>query len=137
MKTRILPNPAKANSLLITAKITLDRLKETNKNKYPANTLTDYYDVLHKVMEAITSVEGTKFRGEGAHQELIDYICKKYRQSESIRVFLQELRDYRNRIAYEGFTVTKEYIETNSEKIEIIISTLIGFTNPNHSQQNS
>ena len=129
MKTKIMPDRAKANSLLTMAKTTLERLKETDKNKYPANTLTDYYDALHKIMEAITSAEGTKFRGEGAHQELIDYICRNYKQKESIRIFLQELRDYRNRIAYEGFAVTIEYIKANSEKIEKIISELISFTN--------
>lgn len=125
MKTKIFPDKAKAKSLLEMAKITLARLKETDKNKYPANTLTDYYDALHKIMDAITSSEGIKFRGEGAHQELIDYICKAYQQGESNRIFLQEMRDYRNRIAYEGFTVTNEYIKTNSEKIEKIISILI------------
>ena len=129
MKTKIMPDRAKANSLLTMAKTTLERLKETDKNKYPANTLTDYYDALHKIMEAITSAEGTKFRGEGAHQELIDYICRNYKKNESIRIFLQELRDYRNRIAYEGFAVTIEYIKANSEKIEKIISELISFTN--------
>jgi uncharacterized coiled-coil DUF342 family protein len=125
MKTIIAPDRAKANSLRTMAKITLQRLKETDTNKYPANTLTDYYDSLHKIMDAITSAEGIKFRGDGAHQELIDYICKNYKQSESIRIFLQELRDYRNRIVYEGFTVTNEYIKINSEKIKTIISTLI------------
>jgi uncharacterized coiled-coil DUF342 family protein len=124
MRTRITPDREKANSLLAMAKTTLQRLKETDKNKYPANTLTDYYDSLHKIMDAIASIEGIKFRGEGAHQELIDYICKKHKQNESVRIFLQELRDYRNRIAYEGFAITKEYIKTNSEKIEKIISTL-------------
>ena len=131
MKTKVMPDISKAKSLLTMAKITLARLKETDKNKYPANTLTDYYDVLHKIMEAITSAEGTKFRGEGAHQELIDHICSTYKQGELIRIFLQELREYRNRIAYEGFTVTNDYIKTNSEKIETIISTLINFAQMN------
>ncbi|VVB81039.1 Uncharacterised protein [uncultured archaeon] len=129
MKIKITPDKAKAKSLLEMAKITLERLKETDKNKYPANTLTDYYDVLHKVMEAITSIEGLKFKGEGAHQELIDHICTAHKQDESIRIFLQELREYRNRIAYEGFTVTDDYIKTNSDKIETIISTLTVLTN--------
>ena len=128
MKTKILPDKAKARSLLAMAKITLARLNETDKNKYPANTLTDYYDSLHKIMDAIASAEGTKFRGEGAHQELIDYICKTCQQNESTRIFLQELRDYRNRIAYEGFSVTSEYIKTNSKRIEKIMSALLELT---------
>ena len=92
MKIKITPDTAKSKSLLNMAKITLQRLKETDKNKYPANTLTDYYDALHKIMDAIASTEGIKFKGEGAHQELIDYICQKYKQNESVRIFLQEDR---------------------------------------------
>lgn len=133
MRTIITPDREKANSLLAMAKTTLQRLKETDKNKYPANTLTDYYDSLHKIMDAIASIEGIKFRGEGAHQELIDHICKEYKQKESTRIFLQELRNYRNRIAYEGFTITSEYIKTNSERIEQIITALIRLTETTNS----
>lgn len=125
MKTRIMPDKSRANSLLAMAKTTLTRLNETDKDKYPANTLTDYYDSLHKIMDAIASAKGIKFRGEGAHQELINYICKTCKQNESTRIFLQEVRDYRNRIAYEGFSVTSEYIKTNSKRIEKIISFLL------------
>jgi len=125
MKTKIAPDKSKANSLLSMAKTTLARLNETDKNKYPANTLTDYYDSLHKIMDAIASAKGIKFRGEGAHQELINHICKTCQQNESTRIFLQELRDYRNRIAYEGFSVTSKYIKANSNRIEKIISVLL------------
>ena len=75
-------------------------------------------------MEAITLSEGIKFRGDGAHQELIDYISKKYSLGESIRQFLQQLRDYRNRISYEGFMINKNYILSNQDKIKQIIKLL-------------
>jgi len=132
MKIKTFPDKAKAKALLKMAKTTLARLSETNKNKYPANTLTDYYDALHKIMDAIASSEGIKFKGEGAHQELINYICRTHKQKESTRQLLQELRDYRNRITYEGFAVTNNYIQTNSGKIDAIISILIQLaaTNP-------
>ena len=116
---------AKAKSLLEMAKITWQRLNEIDKDKYPANTLTDYYDIVHKLLEALTSLEGIKFKGEGAHQELIDYVCQKFDFGESNRVFLQELRDYRNRISYEGFTIDQDYIKTNVKKIEEIIKRLM------------
>lgn len=129
MILKVTADKNKARSLLDMAKITLDRLKETDKNKYPANTLTDYYDIIHKIMEALASIYGVKIKGEGAHQELIDYICKKYSINESNRLFLQELRDYRNRISYEGFNINPNYIKANSKKIEEIISRLIGIIN--------
>ena len=35
------------------------------------------------------------------------------------------MREYRNRISYEGFFVEKEYIETRSKKIKQIINILM------------
>lgn len=115
----------KAKSLREMALITLERLKETDIKKYPTNTLTDYYDVIRKLMETLTSIEGIKTKGEGAHQEIIDYICKKYDLGETTRQFIQELRNYRNRISYEGFMIKENYIENNSKKIEEIIKKLM------------
>jgi len=115
----------KAGSLKKMAEVTLKRLKETDIGKYPTNTLTDYYDIIRKLMESLTSLEGIKIKGEGAHLEIIDYICKKYNLGESTRSFIQELRNYRNRISYEGFNIKESYIEDNSERIEKIIKKLI------------
>ena len=50
MIIKIKPDKQKAISLLKIAEITLKRLKETDTNKYPSNTLIDYYDALHKIM---------------------------------------------------------------------------------------
>ncbi len=44
--------------------------------KYPSNSLIDYYDVIHKLLEVLTISTGIKIKGEGAHQELIDYVAK-------------------------------------------------------------
>ena len=125
MRININPDMQKAEALKKMAEITLERLKETNKEKYPANTLTDYYDILHKLMEAITLKDGIKIKGEGAHYELIDYVKEKGYIDESERVFLQEIRDFRNRISYEGFMVNKNYIINNIEKIKTIIGKLL------------
>ena len=67
----------KAKSLMETATITLNRLNETDREKYPSNTLTDYYEVIRKLMEALTSIEGLKIRGEAAHHDIINYICDR------------------------------------------------------------
>lgn len=125
MKLNVNPDQSKSKSLLESAKITWQRLNESDKTKYPTNTLTDYYDIIHKLLEALTSLEGIKFKGEGAHKELIDYVCYTHKLSELNRLFLQELRDSRNRVSYEGFNVRSSYIETNSRKIEEIIEKLI------------
>lgn len=121
MKFQVVPDKQKAQSLRYVARITLERLQKTNISEYPTNTLLDYYDILHKLLEAITLTKGIKIKGDGAHQELIDYVCSKYSLSEQERMFLQQLREYRNRISYEGFIIKEAYIIKNKEKIEILI----------------
>ena len=125
MKIEIHPDKEKSESLKEMARITLDRLEETNKEKYPSNTLTDYYDILHKLMEAITVKAGVKIKGEGAHRQLIDYIVEKQYINEQSRVFIQEIRDFRNKISYEGFIVNKDYILSNTKRIKSIINKLL------------
>ena len=129
MIINIHPDKQKAKSLKDMAQITLLRLKETDIEKYPTNTLTDYYDIIRKLMESLTSTEGIKIKGEGAHKNIIDYICKQYNLMEIDRQFIQELRDYRNRISYEGFMIKQSYIKLNHQKIEQIINKLLELVN--------
>jgi len=125
MIIKVQKDAQKARMLVEMARITLERLKEIDSEKYPSNTLTDYYDIIHKLMEALTLSEGIKAKGEGAHQELIEYICKIYNLGESTRIFLQDMREYRNRIAYEGFMINKDYINSNKKRVQEIISSLL------------
>lgn len=125
MITHIKPDEQKSEALKKMAGITLERLGKTDTEKYPSNTLLDYYDALHKLMEALTIKKGIKVKGEGAHQELIEYIAKQGNMDEQTRQFLQQMREYRNRISYEGFMVHRNYIHSNNEKIQSIINCLL------------
>jgi len=125
MIIKITPDKQKASSLKQTAEITLTRLNTTNMEEYPSNTLIDYYCVLHKLMETITLNKGIKIKGEGAHKELINYVSKEYKLDEGTTQFLQQIRDYRNQIAYEGFQIHKNYIVQNNSKIRRIIEILL------------
>jgi len=118
---KISPDKQKSQALVKMAQITLDRLSETNTQKYPTNTLTDYYDIAHKLMEAILLKDGFKTSGEGAHKELIDFISEQHDLSEQNKIFLQQIRSYRNRTSYEGFCINKNYIIKNEIKIQEII----------------
>ncbi len=129
MIIKIRPDKSKSRSLKIMAEITLERLEDTDREKYPTNTLNDYYDAIHKLMEALSMLNGIKIKGERAHQELIDYIAKQYNFDEQTRQFLQQMRDYRNRISYEGFMIHKNYIVLNQEKIKNIIKKLFNELN--------
>lgn len=122
MITKVKPDPQKSASLKKMADVTLERLEKTELERYPSNTVLDYYDIIHKLLEALTLKKGIKIRGEGAHQELIDYVAKEHNLDEQTRLFLQDLRDYRNRISYEGFAVHNNYIALNKEKIMKIIN---------------
>ena len=124
MITKIRPDIQKSESLKKMAEITLERLSKTKMEEYPSNTLVDYYDIIHKLMEALTLRTGIKIKGEGAHEELIDYIAKTHNIDEQTRQFLQQMRDYRNRISYEGFMVHKNYVALNKDKISSIIALL-------------
>lgn len=137
MFIKIQPDTQKAKSLREMALITLERLKETDKEKYPTNTLTDYYDIIRKLMEALSSLDGAKIKGEGAHQFIIDYVCDKYKFNAATKIFIQEMRDYRNKISYEGFNVKAIYIKTNVKRIEEIISTLQQIVDEKLYQSNS
>lgn len=99
----------------------MEHIHDTVINKYPSIVLKDYYDVIHELLEAISSLKGVKFDGEGAHEQLINYICREYKFKEASRLFLQELRTYRNRIFYEGFFVEVYYVERKKDIIEKII----------------
>lgn len=124
MIAKVKPDKQKSESLKKMAEITLERLDNTDMGKYPSNTLLDYYDVVHKLIEAITLKEGIKVKGEGAHQELVDYIAKQQKIDEQMRQFLQQMRDYRNRVSYEGFMIHKNYINLNKAIIRRIIKHL-------------
>lgn len=124
MITKIKPDKQKSKSLKIMAEITLERLNDTDIEKYPSNTLLDYYDAIHKLMEAIAFEEGVKVKGEGAHQELIDYAAKQQKIDEQMRQFLQQMREHRNRISYEGFMIHKNYMDLNKAIIKKIIERL-------------
>lgn len=124
MKRKVSIDKEKSASLLEMAKITLERLSSFNKLKYPSNTLNDYYDVLHKLMESYTSLVGLKFIGDNAHKELIDFVSNIFFNDED-KVFLQNLRQFRNQIYYEGFNVNQDYLKRNTDKIENYIFILI------------
>jgi hypothetical protein len=124
MKITITPDVQKSEALKKMANITLQRLKQTDMKRFPSNTLIDYYDSIHKLLEAITLKEGVKIKGEGAHQELINYVAQKHQLSEQRRQFMQLLRDYRNRISYEGFMIKEQFITSNLRIIKEIIDLL-------------
>lgn len=123
---KITPDKEKAKSMLKMSEKIEQRIEATEMEKFPSQVLTDYYDILHNLMEGISSAEGFKSDGKGSHKKLIDWTATEYELSESERQFLNQARKYRNRISYEGFSINSSYLERNKEKIESIIEKLKG-----------
>ncbi len=124
MKRKILIDKNRAESLRKMAKISLERLNSFDKTKYPSNTLDDYYDILHQLMESISLLNSFKFSGNYAHEELIDWICKELKFSHQDKTFLQIIRNYQNKISYEGFFIKPNFIKQKDNKILEIIRKL-------------
>jgi hypothetical protein len=124
MIIKIQPDAQKSRALKKMAEVTLERIQDTDLTKYPSNILVDYHDVIHKLLEAATSLEGIKIKGEGAHEELIDFVASNYGLDEQTRQLIRQMRDYRNRISYEGLMINKNYILLNEKKIKEIIEGL-------------
>jgi len=122
LKVNIRKDQERAKALRYLANRMISRLNSFNKNEFPECTIADYYQILHMLLEAITSENGIKFKGEGAHKEIIRYF-NKILIKDDIR-FLQQLREFRNRIFYEGFRIHSEYLIRNETKINKIIHAL-------------
>lgn len=125
MILKIEPDKQKAKSLKQMALITLERLRKTDLEKYPSNTLKDYYEIIMQLMKSLNYLNGVKIKGDKAHYETIEIICKRYNFKENLKIFLQDMRYLRNRISYEGFNIKVNYIKQNSKKIEDIIKKLV------------
>jgi hypothetical protein len=125
MKTAIKEDLQKAASLKKSALLSLERISVTDRIKYPSNALIDYYDIIHKLMEAIALASGVKMRGEGSHQELIDFVSSKLKLEAKARSLLQEMRNYRNLIQYEGYLLSPEFITNKEQDVLEVIRILL------------
>ena len=108
----------------MTSENILDRVEETDEEKFPSQVLRDYYDAIRQLMEAIASLNGVKSEGIDAHQQLIDWIVDECEFSEKKRQFLHQVRKHRNRFEYEGHFVDEGYVKRNKSKFNEIIRRL-------------
>ncbi len=105
---------------------TLQMVQELKAAKFPSQVTKGYYDVIRELISALALLEGSKTQGEGAHQDLIDYLRANYKEKfgEHLLYLLEELRIIRNKIEYDGFFVKAEYLERNQKYLEKIIQRL-------------
>lgn len=118
----ITPDKEKAKSIMRMVETTLDMIKTIDIKKYASNVLKEYYDVIREMMTTILLVDGYKTVGEGAHKKLIEYLDKNYEQFTEYEIsLLNDLRITRNKISYNGFFITEDYLERKIKDILDII----------------
>lgn len=119
---KITPNKEKAQSILKMVDTTIEMIKVIDVSKFSSNVTKEYYDVIRELLSVILLLDGYKTYGEGAHKKLIEYIQSNYKEFNEYEIsLLDDLRIKRNKIAYDGFFVDKDYIERRINDIQKII----------------
>ncbi len=122
---KITPNREEAKSLLRMVESTLEMVKGIDKSKFPSQVTKDYYEIIRELMSVLLLLDGWKTQGEGAHRKIIEYIETTYKQLSRFEIMLiDELREIRNQIAYDGFFVKESYFDGRIKNILIIIEKL-------------
>lgn len=124
MREERTPDSNKAKALRKMALELLERLSNLSLIDFPSPNLSDYYDAIHMLIDSILTSKGIKFKGDGAHYELIEEACKQKIISQGESTFLQQIRNMRNKYKYEGFSVSIDFVERNEEKILKIVEKL-------------
>ncbi len=119
---KITPNIEKAKSILAMVDKTREMINTIDFEKFSSNVTKEYYEIVRELMAVVLLLDGFKAYGEGAHVMQIDY-CKSLLEEDDI-ILIESLRKLRNRIAYDGFFVDKDYIIRKKDKIELIINKL-------------
>ncbi len=115
----------KAKSILAMAEVTLEMIKTIDEKRFASNLVKEYYDVIRELISAIMLLDGYKTRGEGAHIKAIEYMRENYKQLSELEISaIDDLREKRNRIAYNGFFVQPDYVVRRKQTLAGIISKL-------------
>jgi|TARA_B100001971_G_scaffold104948_1_gene96593 hypothetical protein len=122
---KITPNKEKAKSILKMVDTTIEMIKVIDIAKFSSNVTKEYYDVIRELISVVLLLDGYKTYGEGAHKKLVEYIESNYKDINAYEISLiDDLRIKRNKIAYDGFFVEKDYIERKVESFQDIITKL-------------
>ena len=127
---KVIPDKQKALSLLDMADIRLDLIrlaKKSDKEKYSSKIVEEYYEAVLELITAIMTADGYKTRSDlaGTHITSIEYLrtaCKEMTEKE-INI-IDDLRQKRNGIKYQGRYVKRDYIDMYETEIKSLIGKL-------------
>ena len=119
---KVTPDKEKAKSILKMADTTIEMIKLIDIAKFSSNITKEYYGVIRELISVVLLLDGYKTYGEGAHKKLIEYLqTKNVGFSEYEILLIDDLRITRNKVAYDGFFVERDYIERKIRDIQTII----------------
>ena len=122
---KVTPDKEKAKSILKMVDTTIEMIKVIDITKFSSNITKEYYDVIRELISVVLLLDGYKTYGEGAHKKLIEYLqTKNIGFSEYEILLIDDLRITRNKVAYDGFFVERDYIERKIRDIQKIITKL-------------
>lgn len=122
---KVTPDKEKAKSILKMVDTTIEMIKVIDIAKFSSNVTKEYYDVIRELISVVLLLDGYKTHGEGAHKKLVEYLQSNYKEFNEYQISLiDDLRVTRNKIAYDGFFVDKDYIERKANDIKEIIDKL-------------
>ena len=119
---KISSDKEKARSILKMVMPLLRRLESTNKSEFPSLTIADYYEAIKELLTAILLTDGFKTL---SHKILIEYAKNLKGVREHEYYLMDGLRVLRNRVEYDGFFVSKDYLERKEQSINSVVSKLI------------
>ena len=122
---KITPDKDKAQSILKMVSTTIEMIKVLDVTKFSSNVTKEYYDVIRELLSVVLLLDGYKTYGEGAHKKLVEYLQSNYKEFSEYEISLiDDLRITRNKIAYDGFFVEKDYIKRKIKDVHVIIKKL-------------
>lgn len=124
MRENISIDKNKAKALFKMADELHRRVQKIPFEEFPSPNLSDYYDIIHMLLDGLLTLKGIKFKGDGAHYELIQEAKEENIITESQAQFLQTIRNLRNKHKYEGYSISVDYANRNKKKIIKIVDTL-------------
>ena len=123
---KVTPDKEKVKSILKMVSLLEERIKVQNRKKMFSLIISDYYEVVKELITCVLLLDGWKTLN---HKDLIDYLKENYKEFNKHEVFvLDDLRTIRNKITYEGFFASFEYLERNESNFKNIIKKINSIT---------
>lgn len=121
---KISPDKEKAKSILRMAELIEKRINNQDKRTMYSLIISDYYEIIKELITSVLFIDGYKTL---SHKDLIDYLKLKYEDFSNGEInIIDQLRVIRNKISYEGFFASIDYLSRNEDDFKDIINKLKG-----------